>query len=164
MELFSGCREELSSNWNWGCKNISQDLKVPSGSWGMLMSRTSSMVRFTNASWCGIAQWWEGVAARKLWSKKCMGRLILGRQRIDKIKIWNLPNPPVSNKRSSNFIFSVEFEHSEQLCTKDQQHELEKWSLSLKLNFPWLFIQPLCWTLRLCWKIVNSHSETLYLA
>lgn len=134
VELFSGSREELSSRWNWGCENISQDLKVPSGSRGMLMSRTSSMLRFTNASWCGIAQWWEGVAARKLCSKKCMGRLILGRQRMNKIKIWNLPKPPISGKRSSNCIFSVEFAISEQLCIKEHQHEsgLCPWSSAFR--------------------------------
>jgi len=92
-----------------------------------------------------------------------MGRLILGRQRINKIKIWNLPKPPVSSKRSSNFIFSIEFAHSEQLCTKEQQHELEKWSLFLELSFPWLFIQPLPWTLRPHGKAFKSHSETLNL-
>jgi len=69
-----------------------------------------------------------------------MGTLILGRQRINKTKIWNLPKPPVSSKRSSNFMSSVEFAHAEQLYTEEQQHEPEKQSLSLKLNFLWLFI------------------------
>ena len=100
--------EELDNSWYWGSGNISQELGPPSSCCGILTTSLCSWVRFPKmppSSRPLTSQWWEGIAAMKLFSKKWHGRDSRDMLWIRIIMIWYFPQPLISERMLSNFIF-----------------------------------------------------------
>lgn len=102
--------EEFSnSRWYWGSANIWQECNVPSCWTGMLTSSFSRWDKFLKAPPSSrelMSQWWEGMAAMKLFRKKLQG---IGKHPMNPktmIIFWNLPNPFIRCRMFSNFILS----------------------------------------------------------
>jgi len=100
--------EEFISRWNWGYANMWQEAGVPSSCAGIPTVSLSSRLRFPRIPSAFrelISQWWDGMTAIKLPNRKWQARLNRPKKLMIRIIFWNLPNPLISERRSSNFIF-----------------------------------------------------------
>lgn len=76
---------------NWSCENMWQELKVPSSCFGMLTVSLSSGVivsKTPEESRQLMLQWWDGVAAMKLFSRNWPGRVMRGSTISTKSTTW----------------------------------------------------------------------------
>lgn len=99
--------DELSSRWYWGFANIWQELRVPSSRTGILTTSLSSRDKFLKPAPSSrevMSQWWEGITAIKLFSRKWNGKEIRGIINVMMRPIWNFPKPSTSASTLSNFI------------------------------------------------------------
>lgn len=120
--------------WYWGSANIWQECRLPSCWMGTLTTSFSCSDKFLKRSPSSRElklQWWDGMAAMKLFSRKWKGKVMRGITSRRIVLIWNLPNPLTSASTFSNFILKInppKNEFKKERSNRDVNH-LEKWKI-----------------------------------
>lgn len=139
----SAMLEVLNSRWYWGSVNILQEFGVPSCLTGILTMSLSSrdkLLKTPPSSRELMSQWWGGIAAMKIFSRKLNGKVSRGITNKATVLSWNLPKPLTSARTFSNFILRI----NEAACENDQRyrkaHEKTVWKWAARFFLSLLLV------------------------